>query len=345
MDSAFVASHTSTAYPLLCPSARMRCKPSAKTALNSRQNGFLLNFRVHTRIMYKKLASLMLMSAILITVNAQPIKKLKDDITAAFSQQLGTFALAFKDLQTGDTLSVNGHEIFHAASMMKLPVLIEAYRQVAMGKFSLNDSLIIVNDFKSLADSSHYSLDPKDDSEFDLYKHIGEKAKIYDLLYQMIISSSNLATNIMINKLGAENITATTHSLGSNDIKVLRGVEDGKAYAKGMNNVISAADFALLLEKIASQKVVSADACQAMINILLDQKFKDIIPAKLPASVKVAHKTGFFKSVHHDGGIVFLPDGRKYVLVLLSKNLTDDKAGVEMLAGVSEMVYKHMMPK
>jgi len=267
------------------------------------------------------------------------LKKLKRNIEASFSQQDGVFAIAFKDLQTGKTLYINEHEIFHAASTMKTPVLMEAYKQAAEGKLALNDSVTIINEFKSIADTSHFSLNAADDSEFELYKHIGSKATFYSLLYQMIISSSNLATNIAIEKLGAENVTATLRRLGANDIQVLRGVEDGKAYEKGMNNVVSAYDLALIFEKMATDKIVSPAASQAMIKILSDQKFNDIIPAKLPADIKVAHKTGFITGVHHDSGIVFLPDGRKYVLVLLSKNLTDDKAGIAAMANVSEMIY------
>jgi beta-lactamase class A len=294
--------------------------------------------------MHKHIHLLIFSAFILTATSAQKpsLKKLKKEITSAFSQQTGVFALAFKDLQTGKTLFINEHEIFHAASTMKTPVLIEAYKQAAEGRLAITDSITIINEFKSIADTSHFTLSAADDSEFELYKHIGEKATLYYLLYQMIISSSNLATNIVIDKLGATNVTATLRSLGANDIKVLRGVEDGKAYEKGLNNVVSAYDLALLFEKMANGKIVSQDASQAMIKILLDQQFKDIIPAKLPAGVKVAHKTGFIAGIHHDSGIVFLPDGEKYVLVLLSKNLTDDKAGIEAMANVSEMIYKYV---
>ena len=155
----------------------------------------------------------------------------------------------------------------------------------------------------------------------------------------MIIRSSNLATNIVIEKLGAANVMATLRGMGLKDIQVLRGVEDNKAYQKGLNNVVSAYDLCQLFEKIASNKIVGPDACAAMIKILLDQQFNDIIPAKLPPAVKVAHKTGFITGIHHDSGIVFLPNGKKYVLVLLSKNLTDEKAGIEAMATVSELIY------
>jgi beta-lactamase class A len=297
--------------------------------------------------MYKQIPLLIFSSFILIVSSAQKpsLKKLKKEIITAFSQQPGVFALAFKDLQTGKTLFIHEHEIFHAASTMKTPVLIEAYKQAAEGKLALTDSITIINEFKSIADSSHFSLDATDDSELELYKHIGGKSTLYNLLYQMIISSSNLATNIVIDKLGATNVMATIRSMGAKDIQVLRGVEDNKAYEKGLNNVVSAYDLALLFEKMANGKIVNQDASQAMIKILLDQKFRDIIPAKLPAGVKVAHKTGWITGIHHDSGIVFPPDGRKYVLVLLSKNLTDDKAGIEAMANVSEMIYRYVTSK
>jgi beta-lactamase class A len=124
-------------------------------------------------------------------------------------------------------------------------------------------------------------------------------------------------------------------------MQVLRGVEDEKAFKAGMNNQVTAYDLMLLFEKIAKEEMVNAEASKAMINILLDQKFNDIIPAQLPAEVKVAHKTGWITGLHHDAGIVFLPDGRKYVLILLSAKLEDEAAGVKSMATVSKMIYDY----
>ena len=291
---------------------------------------------------------LLITGAVLFTgISAQKtsLRKLKKEVKQVFAAQPGVFALAFKDLQSGKTMYINEHEIFHAASTMKTPVLIEAYKQAVDGKLAIIDSVTIINDFTSIVDSSHFSLSVTDDSEPGLYKHTGEKTTLYQLLYQMIINSSNLATNIIIDKLGATNVTATIRQMGAQDIQVLRGVEDSKAFEKGLNNVVSAYDLCLLFEKMARGEAVSPAASEAMIKILLDQKFNDIIPAKLPAGVKVAHKTGWITGIHHDSGIVFLPDGRKYVLVLLSKNLTDEKAGVAAMATVSEMLYNYVIGK
>jgi len=123
----------------------------------------------------------------------------------------------------------------------------------------------------------------------------------------------------------------------------LRGVEDQKAFDKGLNNTTTAFDLMLIFEKLANGKAVDKKSSQAMVNILFDQKFNTIIPAKLPKDVKVAHKTGFITALHHDSGIVFLSDGRKYVLVLLSKNLEDEKNAIEAMATVSEMIYQYVI--
>ena len=271
------------------------------------------------------------------------LTQLEADIQAEFDKTEGDFALAFKSLENnGEELLINARESFHAASTMKTPVLMEVYKQAEGGKFSLDDSLIVKNEFKSIVDSSLYSLSPEDDSYSLLYEQLGQSQSIRDLSYNMIIASSNLATNIVIELVGAENVTQTLRNMGANDIEVLRGVEDIKAYRAGLSNSTTAYDLMLMFEQIAQGEAVSEEASQEMIDILLDQKFNKMIPAKLPDDVKVAHKTGWITGLHHDSGIVFLPDGRKYVLVLLSKNLTDEDAGVKTLATVSKMVYDYM---
>ncbi|HTQ26956.1 MAG TPA: serine hydrolase, partial [Puia sp.] len=212
------------------------------------------------------------------------------------------------------------------------------------GKFKLSDSIEIRNEFKSIADGSPFSLSPTDDSEFELYKHTGEKRTIDSLVYLMITVSSNLATNLLIDLVGAKNVMHTMRKMGAKDILVLRGVEDQKAFDRCMNNKVTAFDLMLIFDKMAREKLVSREASEAMIRILMDQHFSEVIPARLPSNVNVAHKTGSITGVHHDSGIVFLPDGRKYVLVILSKNLENEELAVKAMAEVSEMFYKYLNP-
>jgi beta-lactamase class A len=159
----------------------------------------------------------------------------------------------------------------------------------------------------------------------------------------MITVSSNLATNILIELVSASNITETMRSIGAKDIQVLRGVEDNKAFQLGLNNIVTAHDLMIIYENLANHRVVSTESSKEMINILLQQKHNTRIPSKLPDDVKVAHKTGSITGVGHDSGIVFLPDGSKYVLVLLSKNVKDEKAVVEAQAEVSKIIYEFVV--
>jgi beta-lactamase class A len=274
--------------------------------------------------------------------NTAKSMQLLEKIKATLAQEKGVYAMAFIDLQTKDQLMLNEHENFHAASTMKTPVMIEVFKQQAAGKLSLQQMVTVKNEFKSIVDSSVYSLNASDDSQQELYKKVGTQLPLSELVYQMIILSSNLATNLIIDMVDGKNVTQTMRSLGANDIQVLRGVEDSKAFAKGLNNTTTAYDLAIIFSKMAEGKIVSKTACDEMIRILLDQQHNTVIPALLPKEVKVAHKTGSIAGVHHDSGIIYLPDGRKYVLVLLSKNLESDTAATTAMAKVSEMVYRYV---
>ncbi|WP_257666754.1 serine hydrolase [Parapedobacter tibetensis] len=258
----------------------------------------------------------------------------------------GRFAYAFLDIGTGERVLFNERETFHAASTMKTPVMMEAFRQAADGKMALTDSITVYNTFKSIVDRSRYSLSPDEDSEQALYAQVGENVTWEDLIYRMITASSNLATNIVIDQVGAKQVMKTMNRIGANDIQVLRGVEDTKAYQKGLNNTTTAYDLMLIFEELAKGKgsVVSGEAREQMVKILMDQHHRGIIPAKLPDGVKVANKTGWISSVQHDSGIIFLPDGRQYVLVLLSGNV-DGPAAKATLATVSRLFYDYVAGK
>lgn len=272
-----------------------------------------------------------------------PLAQLEQQIRAELAKEKGIFAVAFKNLSTDEEILISARDSFHAASTMKTPVLIELYKQAAAGQFSLQDSVLVKNEFKSIVDGSLYSMDIDDDSEGQLYNAIGSKRTIADLAYDMIIYSSNLATNILIELVDAKKVTQSMRELGAPDIEVLRGVEDNKAYELGLSNSTTAFDLMAIYEKLGRGEVVSEQASQEMIDILLDQKFNEIIPAQLPKTVKVAHKTGVITAVHHDSGIVILPDGRKYVLVLLSRELGDFDSGTAKMADISKMIYDYVI--
>jgi beta-lactamase class A len=291
-------------------------------------------------------SAILLTLSVMISPPTNPIKNpdtLKEQIKTELAKQKGTFAVAFKDLQTGEEILINEKINFHAASTMKTPVLIETYKQAGAGKFRISDPIMVKNEFKSIVDGSPFSLNAGEDSDSVLYSKVETKLPIYDLLYLMIIKSSNLATNIIIDLVGAQNVNKTMREMGANDIQVLRGVEDSKAFQKGMNNTTTAYDQMLIFNSMAKGEIVDKKSSDAMIKILLDQAFNDKIPALLPKEVKVAHKTGWIKGINHDAGIVFLQDGRKYTLVLLAKEIADDKAAIAAMANVSKMIYDYVI--
>lgn len=271
------------------------------------------------------------------------LEVLKQNIENELASTSGTFAVAFQEVGNNENkILINETIIFHAASTMKTPVMIEVFKQAGEGKFSLDKSIIVKNEFKSIVDGSSYNLDLSSDSDDKLYSLIGQKQKIYDLVYDMITVSSNLATNLLIELVGANKIYQTMKKLGLENLKVLRGVEDIKAYELGLNNTTDALSLMKLYLLIAEKKILTEKNCDAMIKILLDQKFNDKIPKYLPSDVKVAHKTGSISRVEHDSGIVFLPDGKQYVIVVLSKDLDDATKGRETIARISKLIYDYI---
>lgn len=286
---------------------------------------------------------LVMLTLVVQTAVAQRLSDLTADIVGRLSKTEGRFAVGVLGLSSGESLYINPDTVFHAASTMKTPVMIEVFKQAKAGAFSLDDSLEVNNEFHSIVDGSSYQLNVADDSDSLVYERIGSRMSIRDLLFQMITVSSNLATNILMELVGAPNVMETMRSLGAHEIKVLRGVEDGKAFRQGLNNIVTARDLVIIYRAIATGSVVDAEACSGMVKILSEQRFRDIIPALLPAGTVVAHKTGSITGVEHDSGIVFLPNGRSYVIVLLSKNLKDAKAGKRALADVSRRIYDFFM--
>jgi beta-lactamase class A len=253
--------------------------------------------------------------------------------------------VAFLDLSAGDSLFLNADDSFHAASTMKVPVMIELYRRIDAGTLRLDQLIPLANRFASIVDGSPYTLDPAADSDSAAYDFIGKRVTLATLIDHMITRSSNLATNALIDLVGAKNANATAHALGARDIRVLRGVEDGKAFRAGMNNTTTARDLATLMGAIETGRAASRASCDAMREVLLRQEFNGEIPAGLPPGTKVAHKTGFITGVLHDAAVVY-PSGRPpYVLVVLTREIPEEAVARRLIADVSKLVYEHAMSR
>jgi beta-lactamase class A len=273
---------------------------------------------------------------------AQSQDSLAKKIQTRIAQDSGAYVgLAYVDLASSDTLFLNADTSFHAASTMKVPLMIELLRRANSGSFSMSQRLMMVNQFASIVDGSPYSLDVGSDSDSTLYHRIGERVSVDSLLRLMITRSSNFATNTLITLVGAEAVTKTMRELGANRIQVLRGVEDGKAFEKGLNNTTTARDLARILRAIEEGKAASPVATKEMLGILMAQEFNEKIPAGLPPGVRVAHKTGDITAVSHDAAIVYPPGGKPYVLVVLTRGIQDGAKSAKLIADISSLVYSH----
>jgi beta-lactamase class A len=251
--------------------------------------------------------------------------------------------LAYHKLGTCDSMYLDADKSFHAASTMKVPIMIQLFRRVDSGGLSLDYPLLLVNDFGSIVDGSSYSLDAGVDSDSSLYKLVGTRVPVRDLITHMITRSSNLATNSLVALANAAAAESTMRSLGAMKIRVLRGVEDQKAFDAGLNNTTTARDLAIILSAIQENKAASPKSCAAMRDVLLEQEFNTGIPAELPPGTRVAHKTGWITGITHDASIVYPEHGPTYVLVVLTRGIQDEPTAEKLIADLSRIVYEHAM--
>jgi beta-lactamase class A len=252
-------------------------------------------------------------------------------------------AVAFRTLDGSAELLIDADKSFHAASTMKVPVMIELYRQVEAGIVALDDTVVVRNEFRSIVDGSPYALSEGDDSDNEVYANVGKPMTLRALNEAMITVSSNFAANILIEKLGAENVRATVKKLQGEGMLVLRGVEDQKAYDKGMNNVTTARALLALLEALGRGQAVNTGADAEMVAVLKRQKFNDGIPAGIPGGIAVAHKTGTITRIHHDAALVL--GAKPFVLVVLVRGIQDRKVSGPLIASISRVVWEYVAAK
>ncbi|MDX1973714.1 MAG: serine hydrolase [Candidatus Sumerlaeia bacterium] len=269
----------------------------------------------------------------------EQLNTMKNQFTTSIQQQEAalpaTIGFAYRDLsQPEQTLSHNGDRLFHAASTMKIPVMIEVFRQAEQGKFSVTDEVPFKNAFSSIVDGSPYEVKLEENVKIQ----VGEKVTILRLVEEMMIYSDNVCTNMLIELTGAENITATMRELGAKDGVVLRGVEDTKAFEKGLSNRITANDLVELLTAIHQGRAGNRQSTVEMVRILLAQHYMDMIPKLLPKSVAVGHKTGSITGHRHDAAIVYAQPS-PYVVVYLTEGLKDPEKGKEAVAELSLEVF------
>jgi hypothetical protein len=227
----------------------------------------------------------------------------------------------------------------HAASTMKVPVLLELYRQAVAQGASLDVPVPVHATFRSIADGSTFTLGPDDDSDRDIYEHVGAELPLRELALRMIAQSSNLATNIIIERVTADSVNELLRRIDAGGMRVLRGVQDIPAFERGLSNTTTAEGYARVLASLAHCAVLPREPCAHAHATLEAQRFRDMIPAGLPPHVRVANKTGWITGIRHDGALVYPSDGLPYVLVVLTRGLPDTAAAQQLASDIARLSW------
>src|SRR2546429_79775 len=261
--------------------------------------------------------------------------RLEARISRAPAQAVGLY---YRNLAGSDSILIGANLRLHAASTMKVPVMIQIFRDADAGLLRLDDSLTVHTAFPSLVGGGAFTGGKDDDSDSTLYALVGRNRSVRELLELMITRSSNLATNILLERVGASRAQASARAMGAWSIQVLRGVEDGVAYGAGLNNTTTARDLGVLLAAIAQDRAASPASCREMMRILEAQEFNEGIPVGLPPGTRVAHKTGWIgEVVYHDAAVVFPARGGD-VLVVLTGGVKQESGAPNLVAGLSRLV-------
>ena len=250
--------------------------------------------------------------------------------------------VALHDLETGFRFSLRGDRWFHAASTIKVAVLLAVFRAADQGRLRLDDSLHVRNRFFSAADGSIFRVSKDRDATPELYAAIGRTAKISALAHAMICGSSNLAANLLLDFVDVEYARMVLREAQVDGVELRRGVEDHGAHEHGINNEATPDGLLSLLSAIRGDFLTS-ESKREVIRILLEQRFNSMIPAGLPAHATVAHKTGEISTASHDIGIVYLPEREPYIAAILTEFDPDTDGRRETVAAISGTIYRSLL--
>ncbi len=306
--------------------------------------------RVLHRVLRRLLLPALLLSPMSFSSAQDPStqQQAEDQLTARMQARIAQLrgaevAVVVQDLGSPRRVEINGDTVFHAASTMKVPVLIDLMREFDAGRLQRAQSMLLVNTYHSIVDGTPYSLQSADDSDSLVFQRVGDFVPLTWLAERMITHSSNLATNALIAILDPSRITATMRTFGAKDIQVLRGVEDNVAYQAGRNNVTTANDLAAILTALERGETASQTSTEFMRATLLQQAFNEQIPAGLPPGTSVAHKTGSITATLHDAAIVYPPDRSPFVMVVLTRGIPESRAAEALTADLATLAWQWLV--
>jgi beta-lactamase class A len=273
------------------------------------------------------------------------LRQVVDDIAQGAGAR--TVAVAFHDYQTDSAWSLRGGQWFHAASAMKVAVLLALHQEAAKGRVELDAWLHVRNRFTSRVDAEAYRIARERDADSVVQAQVGKMMRLRDLAERMIVASSNLATNLLIDLLGPQAIRDALVELGVTGIEVLRGVEDQRAHDAGLDNRVTADGMLSLLKLLQEPGRLRPEMAQEMVEVLQRQELTGGLPLGLPPEVrstaKVAHKTGEISTVAHDAGLVFLPERAPFALVVLTEWPPASESRQQTVGKVARAVYDHLV--
>jgi len=267
-------------------------------------------------------------------------ENIQEEVTNLLKLVEGDVSVFFYDLNTNRRYMLNENEPFNTASLMKIVVGLQLVRLFESNKLDENATIKLKNSFASKLDNSLFQLSETVDGEKSLYSKIGLQVRIPELLELMITQSSNLSTNNLFELIEMNgSISDLLAEIEMTNTKILRGVEDQKAYDAGMINTTTATDLVKLFQHIHYGVSSENKSITMLYEIMKRQEHNSIIPALLPKNLHIAHKTGTLKSTIHDAALVSSYTGKNYILILLSKNLRDKAIATTAFAQLSEVFY------
>ena len=250
-------------------------------------------------------------------------------------------AIALHDFESGFELHHHADRWFHAASTIKVPILLGVFAAIDRGDLLPHSRVHVRNRFLSVVEDIPFRVESGRDSNSAVHNAIGKMMRVDELAYHMITTSSNLATNLLLAVIGPPSVQETLRELHLQDgVDLKRGVEDELGFEKGINNMVTANGLLKILVMLAEGKAFSPALSRRMMDIMHGQEFNQGIPARLPKGARVAHKTGEISTVAHDAGVVYLPKRKPYALVVLTEWDPTTSGRSRTIATISHTIYE-----
>jgi beta-lactamase class A len=276
-------------------------------------------------------------SAVLSQAVASRESSARAEVEKLIAQSGADVAVAFRSLDGARELFIQADEQFEDTTAMKIPVMIELYAEAGARELRWSDSLPVRASFRSVVDGSAYSLDPASDR--GLSGSVGKTMTLRQLCDAMITRDSDIAADLLIEKLGVDRIRQRIHALGADGMEFVGGFGDTKAAASGLKNVTSARALMLVLWALAKDQVVSADASRQMLGLIARSGLQQEISGETPSRPSTPRRPA--GGDHHDATIII--GARSFVLVTDVRGLADLRASSALVARIAHAISSAAM--